>query len=244
MKTIVGLGVLAIVLFTAAAGLSTWLTMQKAANNETDQANKKKAREKDPAEPDAPIVRPTPIAGAEAAEKAVRDANLTYAKARELELRVAAREKQFEAVLADFRAERDAVERTRRQLADELKLIAAKNSEVEKKLADLDDQRKQLARGTAEFNRNTTQIRQDEQANLAKMATMFDAMSPENAAKLLQEMAGSGKIDTAVKLLANMKQTKSSKVLSEMSDPTVVGDLIERMKRLQPAPPAAGPAGQ
>jgi flagellar motility protein MotE (MotC chaperone) len=241
MKTIVGLGVLAIVLFTAAAGLSTWLTMQKPAEKEEPTAKKK--REKDPAEPDAPLVRPLPTAGAEAAEKVAREIQSEKAKLSDWESRLRTRERQFEAVLEDFRAERAAVEKVRKQLADELKLIAARSAEVEKQLAALDTQRKDIARGTADLTRGTTQLRKDEATNITKLAGLYDAMAPETAAKLLQEMAASGKIDTAVKILANMKQTKASKVLGEMSDPSIPIDLTERMKRIQPEPPATPPGG-
>lgn len=241
MKTILTLGVLAIVLFTAAAGLSTWLQMQKA-TDEKEPAAKKKTREKD-AEPDAPLIRPLPTLGAAEAEKSAREVQGAQTRLRDWENRLASRERQFEAVLLDFRAERDAVERTRKQLADELKLIAAKSADLDRKATDLDDQRKQLARGTADLTRNTTQIRQDEQANVVKVAGWYDAMPPENAAKLLQEMVGSGKVDTAVKILAKMKDSKASRVLGEMTDLGIANDLTERVRKLRPVPTETPPGG-
>ena len=55
-------------------------------------------------------------------------------------------------------------------------------------------------------------------------------------AKILQQMADTGKMDTAVKVLAAMKPAKASKVLSEMPDSSLAAQLLEKMKSLKPAP--------
>ena len=59
-----------------------------------------------------------------------------------------------------------------------------------------------------------TELEGDEKDNIKKMAGMYDSMPPEGAAKILQEMSDSGSMDTAVKLLAMMKERQAAKVLA------------------------------
>ncbi len=239
MKSIITLGVLAVVLFTAAAGLSTYLQLQKAAPTDEgkDTAGKRKAKEKEPAEP---VAQATPKGGEDVVARVAAEVEKERGKLSAREERLSARERQFEAIIADFRAEREAVEKTRQQLADALKQVLAKSIELDRKSNELEEVRKAIARGETNLKKDTIEVQKSEQANLIKLAALYDSMPPENAAKIFQQMADGGKMDTAVKLIAMMKPTKASKVLTEMADPALAAQLVEKIKNLKPAPTPEG----
>ena len=239
MKTILTFGVMAVVLFSVAAGLSLYLNAPKI--DESKDATKKKSKEKDAdGEADRPIVRAPVTSGADDAAKNAVLYQAQVAGLTEREVKLDARRKQVELVLQDIRSEREELSRVRQQLAAELKLVADKSAELDKKFTSLDEQRKLLAKGSADLSKGRTDYEKDERTNLTKMAALYDGMAPETAAKILQQMADTGKMETAVKVLAQMKPAKASKVLSEMPDAALAAQLLEKMKGLKTTPTPEG----
>ena len=100
-----------------------------------------------------------------------------------------------------------------------MKLLGEKMVEVEGRFAQLDRDRGANKKKIEEAQKRVIDIAQSEDKNLLKMAAVYDAMPPENPAKIMQQLADTGKMETAVKLLSQMKETKAAKVLAEMSDP-------------------------
>ena len=76
---------------------------------------------------------------------------------------------------------------------------------------------------------------EEETANLKKLITVFDSMPVENTAKALQESVEKGQIDAVVAVLNGLKPKKSADVLSliQQSKPSLVTDLLERLKRFK-----------
>jgi flagellar motility protein MotE (MotC chaperone) len=74
-----------------------------------------------------------------------------------------------------------------------------------------------------------------ESANVQKIAEKINLMQPEAAAKLIQQLADTGKMDTAVKMLGDMKDRQAAKILSEMTDPGLAAQLVDKLKSLRPA---------
>lgn len=75
----------------------------------------------------------------------------------------------------------------------------------------------------------------DENANLKKMATVFDSMTPENAAKVFEQLVKNKKTDAVVALMNAMADRKVGKVLGLISEsnPGLAADLTDRLKRLR-----------
>ena len=90
-------------------------------------------------------------------------------------------------------------------------------------------------RGVRRVVESPIDIAQSEDKNLLKMAAVYDAMPPENAAKIMQQLADTGKMETAVKLLSQMKETKAAKVLAEMSDPALAAQMTEKVRGVKRA---------
>lgn len=68
---------------------------------------------------------------------------------------------------------------------------------------------------------------------LAKLARVYDAMTPEGAATILKRFAesGAGKLDQAADVLALMDERNAARLLEAMSDPALAEQLVERMRR-------------
>ena len=79
-------------------------------------------------------------------------------------------------------------------------------------------------------------VEEVENGNVQKMAEMINSMESGSAAKILQQLADTGKMDTAVKLLRMMKDRQAAKVLAEMSDPALAAQLLARMQEVKPIP--------
>ncbi len=75
----------------------------------------------------------------------------------------------------------------------------------------------------------------EKNANLAKLAKLFDGMPPENTASILLEMLKKGKNDGVVAVIDKMTPRISAKVLSSIAEskPTVAVDLAERLKQFK-----------
>jgi chromosome segregation ATPase len=183
MKNMLTLGVLAVVCFTAAGALSIYLQKSPVAEETKEPAagKKKKDKEKDD---DIPAVRTTPTVASEETAKLTAELRDQASRLRDRENRLKVKEQQVELILSDIRSEREALDRIRGQISVEMKLAADKSTDLDKKFTDLDEQRKLLAKGSTELAKTRTEYDKDERTNIAKMAALYDAMAPENAAKI------------------------------------------------------------
>lgn len=236
MKNIIILGAVAVILFSLSAGLSIWLNSPKAT-----EEPKKEAKEKDKPKrnidetPDdgRPIVRPNPATNPDEATKLAAQLKEQQDALKVREARLEAKQKQLEIVLLDIRAERDQMEKLRRELSNELKLLTAKATELQKKASEIAEQQAALAKGNIELTKGRAEIEKEEAKNILKMASQFDSMAADSAATILKSMADSGKIETAVKILSQMKDRQAAQVLAAMPDATLAAQLLEKMKTLK-----------
>ena len=77
----------------------------------------------------------------------------------------------------------------------------------------------------------------DENANLKKMAAVFDTMPAENVAKVVEQLVKTNKTDAVVSLLNVMKDRQTAKVLGLITEtnPQLAAELSDRIKRLKSA---------
>lgn len=240
MKNFLILGAVALALFGVSAGLSIWLNQSK----QTDEGEKgKKAGAKEKEEV-PPIVRPNfPTNGGDDPAKLAAQLREQLAAVKERESRVDRRQAQIDLLLQDIRSEREVIDGLRKQVASELRLAVEKMNEVEVKAKQLDRDRADAVKKNDDLKKSVVEITEMEAKNLVKIASINDAMPPENAAKILQQLADSGKMDMAAKLLLQMKETKAAKVLAEIPDAGLAAQLLEKMKNLKRAAPTMAPGG-
>lgn len=177
-------------------------------------------------------LHPTYAPGVEETVRLASSLRDRAALVREREDQLATRHRQLELVIEHIRSERTAIDDLRGQLEAALKGAEDHMSEVQRQRAELDIKQQNI-------DGRVTEMQGHEKDNIKKMASMYDSMAAESAAKIIQHMADGGTMDTAVKLLSSMKERQAAKVLAEMSDPSLAAQLSERLKdlkHLRPAP--------
>lgn len=187
--------------------------------------------------------------------------------ASENERKLAERQDAMQLVFEDLRAEQARTLKIRQRLSAELKesrqaVDAAREAidierstilkdQAEARLAaeeavrianeERDKLRKQLEKSTnpqtGEPNKTGEGASGDENANLKKMAAVFDTMPAENVAKVVEQLVKTNKTDAVVSLLNVMKDRQTAKVLGLITEtnPQLAADLSDRIKRLKSA---------
>jgi flagellar motility protein MotE (MotC chaperone) len=181
-------------------------------------------------DPDRPVFRPKTNAATEEAGQLSAQLREQQAAVKDRENRLDRRQSQIDLVLQDIRAERATVDKVRKQVAEELRLLVEKITELEQK------QTAVKATKPAEVDPA------DERKNLDRMAQMYESMPAENAARILQQMADMGKLDTAVRILSQMKERQAAKVLAEISDPALAAQMLDRMRGVKRGATTVAPA--
>lgn len=75
----------------------------------------------------------------------------------------------------------------------------------------------------------------DENANMKKMAAVFDGMPAENVATVMEQLVKNNKTDAVISLMNVMKDRQTAKVLARITEtnPQLAADLSDRLKRLK-----------
>src|SRR5207237_6579057 len=113
--------------------------------------------------------------------------------------------------------------------------VEGRMGDVERERAKGEEKRQETDKKVAEMQKNLFELEGVERENIRKMAETFDTMAPESAAKILQSMADTANMDTAVKVLGQMRERQAAKVLAELSGSTPEGaalaaQLLEKLK--------------
>ena len=228
MKNFLILGLLALLLFSVSAALSLWLSQSKQTEA---SAEKDKDKDKDKALAKGPkggdpkeAVEPRPAAS-KTPDGPAGGAESAALNLREQQDKLVRRAAQVELVVRDLQSQREATEASLRQVLVELKNASAETS----KLAALENDLKQ----------KITVVEAGEGKTIEKIAAMYDAMTPEAAAPILKQMADSGRLEMAAKVLVKMKERNAARVLEALGDPALALQILEKMRTLRAATPPA-----
>lgn len=247
MQRLLIVGLIAIVLFAASAATSLYLRQSSNSPEESPTAKKTSsgtsAAEDTQGTPSAspvkPAVRPPFNPQSDTTVQIAANLNKQTETLRARELALATRQKTLDLAYQDIRNERLVVDELRKKLTLELSAIEAKTTVVENKVGEMEKERLRLSKEGRDLSDQRTVFEKGEQEQIKHMAGIYDAMAPASAAKLLEQMSNSGKLDTAVKVLAAMKERQAAKVIAEATDAAISGQWMEKLKNLrQPAPPA------
>jgi flagellar motility protein MotE (MotC chaperone) len=203
------------------------------------------------AEPPPPsAVRPSYAPGADEAVQLANTLRDRLAAVRQTEDRLAARQKYLDLIHLDLKRERDGIDTLRKQVASEMKAVDERMAAVEQRYADSQQKLQENTNKVAELQKNLLELQGIEQVNVKKMAQMYDTIDPESGARILQQLANSGKMDTAVELIGQMRERQAAKVLAALpTDSGLAAQFLERLKGLKrptrtaqaPTPAPAGP---
>jgi flagellar motility protein MotE (MotC chaperone) len=254
MKKLLAIGITSLVLFVLSASASYFWQQKVRSRTEhdndgtpasgvasgprEDHTQGAKATPLAASHDDAPrtAVRPMYNAGAEEIARMTNELRTRLAAVREREEQLTARKKMIELIQEDIRGERTALDELRTQIKSELEALNEAMEGVEKQRGSLDEERQKISKSTQEMEARIVQLQKEEQDNLKKMSGMYNSMSPEVAAKILQNLADTGKMDTAVKVLGQMQERQAAKVLAELTDAGLAAQLVEKLKSLRRTP--------
>lgn len=106
------------------------------------------------------------------------------------------------------------------ELTREREVVAAKENELREFAVRLQTERAEIGSVTqamyqmqADFDKNVTRVRQEEAANLKKLAKTYAAMTPTAAAAVCQELDDSA----VVKIMVFMKEAETAQILDAMA---------------------------
>jgi flagellar motility protein MotE (MotC chaperone) len=254
MKNLLIVGVTSLVLFAVSASASYfWQAKQKSEHapekvEKIDLGHRETAKHAAPSAPtpapaaahedNAPraAVRPTYNAGTEEIARMTSELRTRLAAVREREEQLAARKKQIELIQEDIRGERSTLDELRTQVKSELDALNEAIQGVEKQRSNLDEERQKIGKTTQQMENRLLHLQKEEHDNLKKMSGMYNSMAPESAARILQNLADTGKMETAVKVLSLMQERQAAKVLAELTDAGLAAQLVEKLKGLRKPP--------
>jgi flagellar motility protein MotE (MotC chaperone) len=109
---------------------------------------------------------------------------------------------EMDQIMSDLKAEKDSIVAREKQLSEMTSRVQAEKAELEEAL-------RAVKRMQDQVDRSVIQIKEDEAANLKRLAKMYSAMEPPGAARILKE------IDDAVivKILTLTKEAETAAIL-------------------------------
>jgi flagellar motility protein MotE (MotC chaperone) len=225
MKNFLILALVAALLFSISAALSLWLNQSRQADvpSEKEKSVSKANGEKEP-----PATQATPKGEPKALPKSVTNpVGPDPTTFREREAQLARRAAQIDMVVRDLQVQRDLVDTLMRQVTSELKTATGKL-----------DQLQTLA---GQIEKKKTELSDAEKQNIARIASMLDTMTPEGAARVIVQIADSGKLENAARVLVLMKDRQIGRVLDQL-DPALAAQLLDRVRAQRTPAPAPTPA--
>ena len=248
-KTVIGL-VVAMVLFSVSAGVSWYL--QPPAAPATDKKAEKddfanstqhhgvappKDVPVDEARSRRPSIRPDQSPDADYLTKLAADLDQQADGLKRREQGMTKRQKNLDLVYNEILKEQRVVDGIRKQVDEEMKLLAEKADVIERKYTETRLQGTKLDEQNKDLRQTLLEVEDAERGRVKQMASLYDTMEAEKAAPTFQEMIDSGKLDMAVKILSNMKDRPASKLLAQLPNQTLAVQMLDRLKGLK-APPA------
>ncbi|MFA6132734.1 MAG: hypothetical protein WC869_01805 [Phycisphaerae bacterium] len=187
-------------------------------------------------------VKAHPAPPVAAASQPATDAASAEANALTLAPPVAAsgKEKQLDDLSLELRGKLDACKKREVELEQRERHMKMAEDTLKKQAEELETLRMQLVTplaalkdAQAELERSRLAIRQQEKTQLKRTATIYDKMDPASSSKIIEGMINGQQEDDAARILHFMSDRSAAKLLSEMSDKTLVVRLCDRMKKIK-----------
>jgi flagellar motility protein MotE (MotC chaperone) len=233
--------VVAALLFSGAAGVSWY--MQGSMTSPENEEKERPAKDGHGAahgkivklESPRPLSRPSSSPDADRISQMAANLQAQQDSLKNREQYLATREKQLDLIHAEIKNEHKKLDGVRKAIEAEMALVQEKLESLEKRAGETEKDRQKAEVQMDEIRRSTLEINNLEAKNLKQVASIYDKMDPAAAAQSIQQMAEKGKIDTAVTILANMRERAAANLLGELSkeDATIATQLFDRMRYMK-----------
>jgi flagellar motility protein MotE (MotC chaperone) len=192
--------------------------------------------------PNRPAIRPAPTNDSERLTHlaAALQQQQETIKTREKEIGV--REKQMDILHDNIKKEQKKLEITRKEIQAELVQVQEKLDQLERRTADSEKDRRAVDVQKKDLERNILEMDSQEWTNLKQQIKTIEKMDPEAASIVLVQMVDSGKLDTAAKILSQMRDRQAAAIFAEIAkqDTKLPAQLFERLLSLK-TPQVAAP---
>ncbi|MDW8343284.1 MAG: hypothetical protein RMM51_02195, partial [Verrucomicrobiae bacterium] len=146
---------------------------------------------------------------------------------------------ELDQLVADLQSRREALDQRERELTDWETRLRAEREELQSVLRQIDQKRSEIEKRHADFEQALLRVREEEVANLKRLAKLYAAMAPETAVAMLTEL----KDDDIVKILAQMKDAQVVTILETLAgqggaQARRAAHLTERLRVLMSANPS------
>jgi flagellar motility protein MotE (MotC chaperone) len=149
-------------------------------------------------------------------------------------------EKHLMALVQQVRSKLDECRQHEKDLEAHQRRLQVAREDLRKEAQHLETLRARLASAAARLKESRTAledtrlaVQADEQRNLKHTAEIYDVMEAEAAAQIIENMCKNQQHDDAAKILHFMKERSVGKLLAAISDPNLVADLCQKMKRIR-----------
>jgi len=241
VKQPLSLGLTAVALFALSATISYFVFRDKLSSStgssdghaEATPADAEKVGKRPPgsgASAHPPGGRPGASAGTEEAAKLAATLRERLAAVGEREAQAAARQKNLELVAADIRNERVAIEQVHKQVLEDLKRLDDKLEQLEQKDVEPGEDYQQKTERLPRMKKAPEVPEKVELGKQNDLGSMFRNLTPEAAAKVVEQLAVTDKLDQAAELLADVPGRDAAKILSVLPDPNLACRLAEMVK--------------
>jgi hypothetical protein len=235
MRNLALMGISAVLLFAISAGLSLWLNPPK--TEETAKTKKSGEGKKESAESGEerartprPVVQPTPTGDVTEAARMSDQLQNDLARVKSREDEVDRQQDMYRFVLEDIRNEMELLQTLWQRAVDRVpvKPDSPPTTAPAPTIPSKDEPKKPSDK--------------IDPKGLGKASGMTDSMPPENAARLVEQLARTGKVDTAAQLLSKMNPRQAAKVLAAIADEKMSMQILEKVLELRAPTPAPPPA--
>ena len=137
-------------------------------------------------------------------------------------------------VIEDVRTEQRELEGLEEQVRGKIVIAQDYLKSISEKEQELAQQQDVANKELEKYQKHLDAMDQNETANIKRMSTWFQAMTPEKSAEYLSELANDGEMDMAAQILGNLEEREASKVLAAIREPGLVTQLIDRFKSREP----------
>jgi flagellar motility protein MotE (MotC chaperone) len=232
--------VIAVALFALAAGVS-WYLQGPPASTDSEEKSAKASHEPRRVKTATPEIAPRSLPRNPVSPEAERMAAFAASLEKQQdsiknrEQHVVVREKQLDLIHEEIKRDQKKLDTVRKDVESELQLVQEKLDILEKRAAEGEKQRQKAEAQMEEVRQATLELGTVEAKNLKQMGGIYDRMDPEAAAQNILQMSEQGKMDTAVTILAAMRDRQAANILGELSkqDPTIAVQLFDRMRYLK-----------
>ncbi len=152
------------------------------------------------------------------------------------------REKQMDIIHLKIKDEQKKLDTVRKEIQAELVLVQEKLDQLGKQTEDGARERKTTEASKKDLERTMWEVEDREWTAVKQQVKTFEKMDPEAAAAMVIQMVDNSKLDTAVKVLSQMRDRQAAAIFAEIvkQDTKLPGQIFERMLTLK-SPSVAAP---